>query len=96
MRVTVELWAFQDGIERVVEIPDERAEAAYDAALLNLVYHYGQNDVQPVADRCSVSMGDVIVLPDGSRWSVGFVGFEPDDGSAEREGKRAAARREGG
>jgi len=71
--VIVEMWAYQDGAIREVRIPDE-ATGTLDN-MLNAAFHYGQNDIQPVPDRCSVSVGDVIVLDDG-RYLVAALGFK--------------------
>lgn len=64
---------------RNVDVPLSAFEKAADVhALLELVFYYGQNDFQPVADRCSVSTGDVIVLRDGRNntwWKVEDAGF---------------------
>lgn len=38
------------------------------------VFHYGQNEVQPVKDRYSVSVGDVILL-NKKTYAVASVGF---------------------
>lgn len=70
----VRLEAFQNGAVRDVEVPDEEIDGASNTSLLDLVYHYGQNDIQPVKDRCSVSMGDVIVF-DNEEWKVEAFGF---------------------
>lgn len=43
--------------------------------LLDKAFYYGQNDFQPLSDRYSVSVGDVIELPDGSRHRVMGMGF---------------------
>lgn len=57
MIVKVELWAFQKGVVREVNIPIESGNI-HD--LTELVFYWGQNDFQPVQGRCSVSAGDVI------------------------------------
>jgi hypothetical protein len=86
MIFTVELLAFSDGL-RLVEIPDHEALAAALTStdhLLELVFKYGQNDVQP-KDQCSVSVGDVIRITEtaageASRYLVlphGFREIEP-------------------
>jgi hypothetical protein len=66
--------------ERIVTVPlSEWADAEMPpsgnpAAYLDLVFHYGQNEVQSLRQR-SVSVDDVIRLPDGTRWVVDGVGF---------------------
>lgn len=52
-------------IRREVYVPDEAWNTTNDLnAKLEIVYQYGQNDRQPIKDRCSVSCGDVIELDD--------------------------------
>ena len=41
---------------------------------LDHIFYYGQNDFQPVANHCSVSVGDIIRL-EGKRYCVDAVGF---------------------
>ncbi len=41
---------------------------------LDHIFYYGQNDFQPVANHCSVSVGDIIRL-EGKRYRVDAVGF---------------------
>lgn len=48
--------------------------------LLEAVFRYGQNDVQPMPECYSLSVGDVIELDDGRRFVVGGFGFAPFDG----------------
>jgi len=64
---------------RNVNVPLSAFEKASDVhALLELIFECGQNDFQPVPDRCSVSTGDVVVLHDGinnSMWKVEDFGF---------------------
>ena len=50
---------------RTIDIPAEDIEAIpFDSqirdAVLELAFKYGQNDFQPISDRRSVSVGDVI------------------------------------
>jgi hypothetical protein len=87
MVVEVEMQAFAGGAIRRVTVPDaEWAACQADARPwtrlgLELVWRYGQNDFCSDEDRAqrlpSVSMGDVVRLPDGSRWRCVAVGFEP-------------------
>ena len=58
---------------RQVNVPDD--EWNDSPSPLDLVFYYGQNDVQPVPDRCSVSMGDVILF-NGSPCLVIRNGFK--------------------
>jgi len=71
VRFNVEMWAFCGGEQiRTVEVPDERETTE----LLDNVFHYGQNDIQ--SQPCpSVSSGDIICLPDGTRHMVMSFGF---------------------
>jgi len=63
MIVQVQMLAFMDGEFRAVVIPDDIAEGLDTQQLLERVFYYGQNDIQPAARRCSVSVGDVALLP---------------------------------
>ena len=83
MQITVHMLAFGDIVPapvRIVDIPEdgfplcETPEQAL-AAALDKVYYLGQNDFQPKPIR-SVSVGDVIELPDGSLHRVRGMGFE--------------------
>jgi hypothetical protein len=83
--------AFQDGpapLIREVLVPyalvaigDPRG----DEGLLENVYQFGQNEIQPVPDRHSISAGDVIELGKGEdrRWyrvkGLGFEEIKADD-----------------
>lgn len=63
MIVPVHMLAFQENVTRLVDVHDHWLHLADSRKkLLELVYYYGQNDVQPVNDCCSVSMGDVAVV----------------------------------
>lgn len=66
MIVKVRMIAFGDGQIREVEIPDGEWNAQFNIPTrqLELVFHYGQNDFQPVSNCPSVSVGDVIELED--------------------------------
>lgn len=81
MKIIVHMLAFHDytpdnEVLREVEIPDDEWDNAGDCnAQLGLVFYYGQNDFQPVPNRCSVSVGDVIELPGSSLFLVCGVGF---------------------
>ena len=78
MKVEVEMLAFGNGEIREVDVPDEIWEQAAldvqdETALLELVFMYGQNDVQS-RPFYSVSVGDVIRLGDQC-YRVEPVGF---------------------
>lgn len=84
MNVTAHLYAFQNGKRREIEIPDHLVEGLRssnggelsDLAACALAFHHGQNDVQPVLGCCSVSVNDVIELPNGRAYRVTGAGFE--------------------
>ena len=61
----VYLCAFQGGIVRNVEVPDEELGARPTAARLEKIFHWGQNIHQNVEGRCSVSVGDIIEFNTG-------------------------------
>jgi hypothetical protein len=65
----------EPGQIREVEIPRQSRESTSIHDILDLVFHYGQNEFQP--KQCaSVSMGDVIEPSDGELWIVAAVGFK--------------------
>jgi hypothetical protein len=72
-QVTVHLLAFgQPGEQRIVSLP--LVGRSWDVlTLLNAVFHFGQNDVQP-QPRPSVSVGDVIEH-EGHHYLVCGIGF---------------------
>ncbi len=70
MTVYVHMLAFLDGSLRDVDIPDGLA----GEALLDQVFHYGQNEVQPKKFP-SVSAGDVIEVNSHEYYLVCVVGF---------------------
>ena len=77
MKVKALLYAYQNGKEREINIPDAEIEANCPAiGLLELAFRYGQNDFQNVRGCCSVSVNDVILLPDGEAWRVLGSGWE--------------------
>lgn len=45
--------------------------------ILNAVWRNGQNEVQNVPRTCSVSIGDVVELPDKSLHRIATEGFRP-------------------
>lgn len=72
MKVTVHLARFVPGKVRTVTIPDNTSSADF----LDTVFHYGQNDVQPLPFP-SVSVGDIIENSlDGKLYQVEMLGFK--------------------
>ena len=84
MEIDVQLLAFMDGDVRTVTIPDDEWRAACETdaanrsglpdAALEKVFYYGQNDIQPIQARASVSVGDVAIV-DGKCFRVDSFGF---------------------
>lgn len=84
MEIEVSMLRFMDGEIRTVVIPDDEWRDACETdaanrsglpdAALEKIYHYGQNDFQPVHARASVSVGDVATV-DGKCFRVDSVGF---------------------
>jgi hypothetical protein len=82
--IEVEMQAFGDGRIRTVVIPSaEGVGRTTESPLwrdlttdqkLDHIFYYGQNDFQPVANHCSVSVGAIIRL-EGKRYRVDAVGF---------------------
>jgi hypothetical protein len=54
-------------VVREIEIPDSE--------ILELAFRYGQNDFQPVDGIRSVSVGDIVELPNGRQHVVAPFGF---------------------
>ena len=50
---------WEAGMERFVDVPDDEVTSCHEE-LLELVFHFGQNDFQPVSNRPSVSVGDIV------------------------------------
>jgi hypothetical protein len=73
MIVEVEMLAFGNGEIRQVDIPDEKVSDNVDD-MLELAFHYGQNDFQP-KNYPSVSVGDVVHY-NGERYEVDMIGFK--------------------
>jgi hypothetical protein len=82
--IEVEMQAFGDLKIRTVVIPaaegvGQTTESPFwrdptTDQKLDHIFSYGQNDFQPVANHCSVSVGDIIRL-EGKRYRVDPVGF---------------------
>jgi hypothetical protein len=71
-------WAGREQVEtREVLVPPEiwNKEGLTVMDVLQAVFYWGQNEAQPVSDRCSVSVDDLIEFG-GELWSVENVGFE--------------------
>ena len=89
--------AFHRGDGRVlvrpIEIPDGEIPSDKETyAVLQLAFYYGQNDFQPVPERYSVSVGDVIELNDGRKFRVmgaGFEELEPGEAPTALKGREA-------
>lgn len=77
MKFKVQMLAYQgEQCSREVEVPASVITAGIsDKQLLELIYIYGQNDMQVVEGVCSVSVGDVIELGD-KLYQVCMVGFK--------------------
>ena len=76
MKYNVELHAFRDGEIRTVDVPlDREMSVNSDFEMLELIFLYGQNEVQPQR-LPSVSIGDVIYLKHDRKFKVDFFGFE--------------------
>lgn len=75
----VHMHAFHDPVViRQVDITPGLGEVEpSQSELLELIFKYGQNDFQPLQDRYSVSVNDVVELHDGSLHMVGGMGFFP-------------------
>jgi hypothetical protein len=71
--IEVELLAFQGGAIRPVTVPKDRLSGNLDE-VLEAVFYYGQNDLHPLPNRCSVSVGDVVRYR-GSRYLIAPFGF---------------------
>ena len=80
MKIKVHMLAFEDKeVIRQVKLPGEHCADMKDNDLLDLVFHYGQNDfaIGPEKNKsCSVSVGDVVELPDGRLFLVMGFGFK--------------------
>ena len=71
---SVHMLAGMDGKIRVVKVPEANVSPDNDA-LLEQIFYFGQNDVQPVEGRYSVSVGDVVELDPGYYFVVRAMGF---------------------
>ncbi len=76
MKIRVEMLAYgEDGEFREVNVPNDQIGRDTDTMkMLDLVFHYGQNEVQPLPHP-SVSVGDVIHYA-GEFWMVKPLGFQ--------------------
>ena len=74
MDIQVHMLAFgTSGEIRIVNLPDCDLPQPLNE-ILDLVFHYGQNDFQP-KEHCSVSVGDVIEYND-TYFRVARMGFK--------------------
>lgn len=80
MKFFVQMFAFQpEFCRRPVDVPQETYLNYGIRNLLDQIYHFGQNEIQPVEGICSVSTGDVIEIPMGDTidfYLVQTLGFE--------------------
>ncbi len=75
MKYKVHMLAFHEPtVERTVEVPDDELVQDTDH-ILERIFYYGQNDFQPQAGICSVSVGDVAEL-NGTLHMVAPMGFK--------------------
>jgi len=77
MQITVHLLAFNEDTPipvRIVDVPEDKS-GGDSHHLLDMAFYFGQNDFQPKPVR-SVSVGDVVELPNGELHRVLGVGFE--------------------
>ena len=73
MKFNVHMTAFMNGEIREVNVPDEELNGdVHDD--LERIFYWGQNDFQPIKDRCSVSSGDVIDY-NGQLYLILMAGF---------------------
>jgi hypothetical protein len=54
---------WEPGMERLVHVPNEEVTSSHEK-LLELIFYYGQNDFQPVKNRPSLSVGDIVHIED--------------------------------
>lgn len=74
MKIKALMYAYEDGKEREIEIPDSRWEKASLTDRLEAAFEFGQNDFQP-RHICSVSVGDVIDMAGEGLYLVCGLGF---------------------
>lgn len=73
----IEMNMFPPGKVRPVRVPTKElalAQSRHLNAVLETIYYFGQNDITPSQEYCSVSVGDVIQY-DGHRYMVSGFGF---------------------
>jgi len=73
MKFNVHMTAFMNGEIREVNVPDENLGEDIHSDLEE-IFKFGQNDFQPIKDRCSVSAGDVIDY-NGQLYLILMAGF---------------------
>ncbi len=63
---------------REVAIPsDIKIDGMMVPEVLDLIFRYGQNEIQPRLGRASVSVDDTIYYGNGARFRVEAFGFSP-------------------
>jgi hypothetical protein len=79
MKIKVHMLAFEEKeVIRMVTLPPD-TPSDNDDDLLGLAFHYGQNDFAIGREKnksCSVSVSDVVELPDGKLFIVMPTGFK--------------------
>lgn len=81
MILKAHMLAYRDGAIREIDIPEEEVPPHWDwdkghrLGLLGSAFTYGQNDFQP-RPMPSLSVGDVVELPDGTLHLVLGVGWK--------------------
>ncbi len=93
MEVPVHMLAFHDepNLVRKVKLRNQDIGAPIDK-ILEAVFHFGQNEAQPIPGICSVSVGDVVEL-NGTYHMVAAEGFR-EMPKAEFDDYKAHPRRE--
>ena len=64
------------------EVPEDWSNEEGTAVLLERAFYYGQNDFQPRRNYYSISVGDVVELPDERRFRIlgaGWKELEPGE-----------------
>jgi len=59
MKFNIFMLGFMNGEIRTVNVPDEECKGD-TSETLERIFYWGQNDFQSIADRCSVSVGDIV------------------------------------
>ena len=80
MKVKALMYAFGEGSERIIDIPQHEWDAVGLDDRLGLAFKYGQNDFQP-RKTYSVSVGDVVDLGPLGLHLVKSIGFRQIGGN---------------